>query len=265
MDEQLLYYIWKNQKFNTSKLKTTHGNELIIIHTGFQNEDSGPDFKEARIKIDNLVWSGSVEIHIKSRDWYRHHHHHHPAYKNVVLHVVWKHDRDVLIAGEKIPTLELSPLVDKVLQEKYYQHVSQKGDIICESQQATISPIHLRMMLQQAVIERLNQKAQLIYTILKRQSNDWENTLYYLLVKNFGFGTNKHAFETLATCLPFLVVKKCQNNLQYLESLFFGVSGFLEGNHSEDGYWLELKGTFHFLSKKIPIDKKNDTCSMEIF
>ena len=89
MDEQFLYYIWKNQKFNTRQLKTVEGADLSVLAPGYQNEDSGPDFREARIKIAEIEWSGSAEMHLKSSDWYRHKHDTDPAYDNVILHVVW--------------------------------------------------------------------------------------------------------------------------------------------------------------------------------
>ena len=74
MDEQFLHYIWKYQKFDQNKLKLTEDQSLMVYYPGNHNQDSGPDFEEARIKIDAIEWAGQVEIHINSSDWNHHNH-----------------------------------------------------------------------------------------------------------------------------------------------------------------------------------------------
>ena len=71
-----------------------------------------PDFLQAEIKIGELHWAGSVELHLKSSDWYRHQHQLDKAYDAVVLHVVWEDDIEVCLAnGSLLPTLALSNYV----------------------------------------------------------------------------------------------------------------------------------------------------------
>ena len=69
MTEKLLQYIWQFQYFNLSDLVTEEGEQLQIIHPGGINSNQGPDFTDAKIKINETVWAGSIEIHINTSDW----------------------------------------------------------------------------------------------------------------------------------------------------------------------------------------------------
>jgi hypothetical protein len=74
MQENFLHFIWQHQYFQKAELLTTSEERVNILSTGHHNLMSGPDFSEARIEIDDLSWTGQVEIHIKSSDWDNHKH-----------------------------------------------------------------------------------------------------------------------------------------------------------------------------------------------
>ncbi|MEI9911467.1 MAG: DUF2851 family protein [Bacteroidota bacterium] len=59
---------------------------------GQYNTHQGPDFTDAKIKIGDTTWAGTVELHIKTSDWNKHNHQTDSKYKNVILHVVWEDD-----------------------------------------------------------------------------------------------------------------------------------------------------------------------------
>ena len=86
--EQLLHYVWKHRLFPLHELTTTDGQTVEVIDTGLHNSNSGPDFFNAKIKLNGTLWVGNVEIHDQTTDWYLHGHQHDSAYDNVVLHVV---------------------------------------------------------------------------------------------------------------------------------------------------------------------------------
>ena len=67
--------LWRYQKFSSPSLVTTEGKEISIIRPGNPNAGGGPDFLEAQIFFDALLWNGPVEVHRKASDWYRHNHH----------------------------------------------------------------------------------------------------------------------------------------------------------------------------------------------
>src|SRR5687767_11772031 len=119
MQESLLHYIWQFQYFDRGDLRTTSGEKISIFNPGQRNTNAGPDFFQARIKIDTIEWIGSVEIHIESSGWNAHKHFSDEAYENVVLHVVWKNDIQIVRKDNSLlPTLELRGKVDENLLVK---------------------------------------------------------------------------------------------------------------------------------------------------
>ena len=93
--EQLLHYLWKHEIFPLRMLRTTSGKPVEVIDPGLPNPNAGPDFFNAKLKIDGMLWVGNVEIHTKTSDWYKHGHDRDVAYDNVILHVAEVIDVDV--------------------------------------------------------------------------------------------------------------------------------------------------------------------------
>ena len=66
--EQLLHYVWKHKIFPLKELRTVSGQSVEVIDPGLSNHNAGPDFFNAKIKIDGTLWVGNVEIHISSSE-----------------------------------------------------------------------------------------------------------------------------------------------------------------------------------------------------
>jgi hypothetical protein len=76
-----------------------------VSKSGQVNSGAGPDFFQAHIHIDNTLWVGNVEIHLRSSDWFAHKHEQDTNYDNVILHVVWEDDLPVYDAAQQpMPT-----------------------------------------------------------------------------------------------------------------------------------------------------------------
>ena len=56
------------------ELTTTDGYAVEVIDPGQYNRHAGPDFFNAKVRINGTLWVGNVEIHEKSTDWYAHGH-----------------------------------------------------------------------------------------------------------------------------------------------------------------------------------------------
>ena len=74
MEEKLIQYVWQLRLFPTDGLKTVDGEDVEVIDQGLLNTNSGPDFFNAKIKLDGQLWVGNIEIHVRASDWFRHHH-----------------------------------------------------------------------------------------------------------------------------------------------------------------------------------------------
>lgn len=254
MDEYFLQFLWKFQKFDTPALTLTNGSKLLVFKPGFQNEHSGPDFHEASLKIDDLTWSGSVEVHYKSSDWARHQHQKDRAYENVVLHVVWTHDQEVTLDGGPIPTLEMSKFVSDNLERDYKKYINQPETIRCAAMLPGIADIQMSSMLDRATTSRLQQKSELVLSQLAACEGDWEEATYRVLARNFGFKTNADPFGQLAVSLPYHLLRKHHGQELQVFALIFGMAGFLEGEVDE--YHAGLKREFAFLSRKYQLSPR---------
>src|ERR1044071_2490872 len=130
MTERLFQFIWQFQYFNKSELATITGESVQILYPGKFNSDQGPDFSDAKIKIDNTTWAGSIELHVKTSDWEKHNHQKDKNYNNVILHVVWEDDEATI--HNSIPLIELKTRVSKILLERYEELMNSASFIPCE-------------------------------------------------------------------------------------------------------------------------------------
>ncbi len=250
MDEDFLHFVWKYQYFNTTDLTTTDGHPVTIFKTGHHNTDAGPDFNEARIRINDIVWTGNIEVHIFSEDWSRHGHHHDKQYDNVILHVVWKNDVPAKRSdGSFIPTIELMHLIKPALIRNYHKLIQSHPTILCSSMKAQWPELSLASMLDKTIAVRLNKKAHKVFDELDHTGNDWEETTYRLLAVNFGLRINTIPFLNLARSLPLKIIKRHANRLNEVEALLFGQAGFLSGTN-KGAYFLKLKTDYQFYKKK---------------
>ena len=54
--EQLLHYVWKHKLFPLRGLETSDGQDVEVIDPGLHNRNAGPDFFNAKVKIDGTLW-----------------------------------------------------------------------------------------------------------------------------------------------------------------------------------------------------------------
>ena len=253
MTEDFLYYIWQ-YRLMSGDLETTQGESIVIIDLGQRNEDSGPDFFNARLKIGNTEWAGNVEIHMRSSDWIRHKHNQDANYDSVILHVVYECDTMIQNAtGEVIPCLELKGKIDEKLYFRYRNLISSHDWIACAPQLNTVPDLIIYSWLDRLLAERLERKTSYIEGFLESSKGNWETAFYYALARNFGFNVNAEPFEQLARSIPLEVLAKNRDSLFKIEALLFGQSGMLNARLKDD-YSQRLIKEYDFLKKKYSLD-----------
>lgn len=249
MKEEFLQYIWQTSLFRNESLKTTTGQPVQIIKPGTLNPDSGPDFFNSKLLIDQTLWAGNVEVHLRSSEWMQHGHQYDAAYNNVVLHVVYEHDEEIINQlGKPIPTLELRPYIPASVIARYNKLYLGNKWIACETMLPGINHDKISPFVHRLFIERLEDKMRYIVQDLHLNKKNWEQTFYEYLARNFGFKTNALPFHILAKSLPIQVLAKYKPNLLQIEALLFGQAGFLNETFIED-YPNQLKNEYRYLKK----------------
>ena len=246
MNERLLQYIWQFQYYQASYLQTEEGEPLQIISPGMHNTNEGPDFINAKIKVGNTTFVGSIEIHNKASDWVRHKHQHDVNYNNVVLHVVWEQDKQLDIS---FPTLVLQHRISNLLLDKYQMLMQATNFIPCQQQISGVGELTLNIWKQRLMVERMQQRVGDVKIILANNNNHWEATFWQLLAKSFGVKVNSLAFENMAQSIPLSILAKHKNQPHQIEALLMGQCGLLNKKF-EDSYAIMLQKEYLFLKQK---------------
>ncbi|MBQ7421189.1 MAG: DUF2851 family protein [Prevotella sp.] len=260
--EQLLHYVWKHKLFPLTELQTTDGRAVEVLDTGLHNRDAGPDFFNAKVKIDGILWVGNVEIHGRSTDWYAHHHDEDAAYDNVVLHVVGQADAEVRTHdGRLLPQLQLG--VPPTVKKNYDELMSEDRYPPCHQIVPELPLLTIHSWLSTLQTERLERKTEDIRRRVDYYNGDWEAAYFQTLARNYGFGLNADAFETWAKHIPLHSVARHRDDLFQIEAIFMGQAGMLEKEsllkrHREaalrDKYFNKLRREYRYLAHKFSLE-----------
>lgn len=253
--EQLLHYVWKHKLFPLTELRTTAGQPVEVIDPGLGNPNAGPDFLNAKLKLNGMLWVGNVEIHEKSSDWYRHGHATNPVYDSVILHITQHIDCEVCRTnGEPIPQLLLT-CPDSV-RANYRELLETDQYPPCYRIIPTLPRLTLHAWMAALQLERFEEKTEAVRERLQHADGNWEDAFFVTLARNFGFGLNGDAFETWARHIPLRAVDKHRNDLFQIEAIFFGQAGLLQEPQA-DPYYQRLQKEYAYLQHKFeltPID-----------
>lgn len=265
--EQLLHYVWKHKLFPLTELSTTQGRRVEVIDPGLHNSNAGPDFFNAKVKINGMLWVGNIEIHDKASDWVLHGHDKDERYDNVILHVCGCVDAEVMNSkGEYLTQMVLS-VPDSVINN-YKELLSVDQYPPCYQIIPSLARLTVHAWMSALQTERLSQKTEAIEERVKRCNGDWENAYFVTLARNFGFGINGDAFEEWALHIPLHAVDHHRDDLFQIEAIFMGQAGLLEldtiperyqKDALNDGYFAKLRKEYQYLAHKFglkPMDYK---------
>jgi hypothetical protein len=248
--ETLLHYVWKHKLYESEHFQTNAGISFEIIDPGTYNIHAGPDFFNAKIKMEGKVWAGNIEIHTLSSEWYKHQHEKDKAYNSVVLHVVEFIDameiRDE--SGRLIPQWMMK--IPPSIEANYLFLLNSDSSIPCLGSMHEIPVIYLSDWKNALLTERLERKTNTLLQLLQDYNDDWNEVFYITLARNFGFGINNDAFERLAKSLPLKIILKHQDSGKQTEALFLGQAGLLDDEDIADEYYQQLRQEYFFLRKK---------------
>ncbi len=228
--ERLLQRIWEHQRLRRDQLETLDGQKLRVLHPGFWNQEAGPDFRGAVLQFaGELARTGDVEIDLHPAGWRGHGHDRNPAYRKVILHVVWEGDSK---SGCSLPTLALRSQLDGPLNELSLRFRDDSGASPLLAGQCS-APLRglpdgiLCEVLHQAALIRLQRKAS-EFAARARQVG-WEQSLWEGLFGALGYKHNIWPMRRLAELLPHLRPQESSKAAAtlVLQARLFGVGGLL--------------------------------------
>ena len=265
--EQLLHYVWRHKMFPLQEMHTTDGKLVEVIDPGLHNRNAGPDFFNAKVKIDGTLWVGNVEIHDRSHDWYVHGHDHDSAYNNVVLHVAGVVDANVITSdGKFLPQLQLD--VPKEINDHYKELLETDQYPPCYKIIPDLTKLTIHSWMSALQTERLEQKTEAIKARVDRNNGSWEDGYFTTLARNYGFGINGDAFEMWANTLPLKAVDHHRDDVFQIEAIFMGQAGLLELNTIpsqyqrdalNEGYFAKLRNEYQYLAHKFSMKPMDAT------
>jgi hypothetical protein len=188
MKEELLHTIWKYKLLEQTQFIGSKQEHIEVVSIGEHNQDSGPDFFNSKIKINDILLVGNVEIHIKTSDWLKHNHQQNKAYDNIVLHVVYEHDVE-LSQNEQfnVSVLELKNYIKPSLLDQYNQLQFLNKQLPCGKSITTVSDIIWKSWLDRLAISRIEQKTEYIEHLFEYGKHNHEDALYVLLMSKLWF------------------------------------------------------------------------------
>jgi hypothetical protein len=178
-------------------LTTLEGRELYILELGVRNIDSGPDFKDGLIILDETLYRGDIEIHPHAKDWYTHQHHLDPAYDRVILHVVTGFCPDDFLTirsdGKKIQSFNLDSVLDPPAQELEKEYPP-APEIVCELSRQPEPEIF-------DMVRRFGIRAWDVKCLRFRErvnTESWDQVFWEAFCEALGYGKNQVAFINLS-------------------------------------------------------------------
>lgn len=256
-----MQYVWQHRLWTEAKLTTTEGEPVEVLDPGLLNHDAGPDFFNAKLRIGTRMWAGNVELHLRASDWHRHGHSADPAYHTVILHVVGKDDAVVTRPdGTPVPQLVIA-CSDEFLDQYRSLVDTPAANLPCAKALPDVPHIYVSDWLTSLTLERLQDKAARVVSLVSSGGGDWQHAIYVTLARTMGFGKNSDAFERLALATPLRYLRKHADNPLTVEAILLGQAGFLDNLSAEaaaEPYVHKLVDEYKFMSTKFSLAQPRD-------
>ena len=266
--EELMYFVWQQRMI--THISTLDGLPLDIVHPGLRNLDAGPDFFNAKIKMEGMIWAGNVEMHCKASDWYRHHHDTDPAYNTVILHVVLEADAQVTLSdGRELRTVVMTIPDDVMTRYRALMSghatpllpgtVPSYSSISCSAQLHSIPSLVMHDWMTALCTQRMIEKMQRVTGLVEGQLKAWAEAFYVILTRSLGTGVNSDAMERLARSLPYNCLLHHSDNLTQLKALLLGQAGILQMYDAaqkaaaDQDEWRLMQREYAFLRQKFSL------------
>lgn len=268
LNEDFISRIWENPSYYND-IRTTDNRIVEILDYGQRNNDSGPDYKNAKVNIHNVIFTGDIEIHRTFKDWKDHKHKKDGKYNKVILQVVMWPDESGKITlpvakkVREIPTVVLSEFLTSsihIIWKDIINKPSEKFRLPCYPDGMNVPDSIKKPWIEELSIERLRYKTRRIKIAvemlphLKSERTKWEQVFTEFVFEALGYSKNKEQFRKLSHKMEIAKLRKMKLNKRQLDAVLFGAAGFLKDERHKDDYILELKECWNKLRSRLSID-----------
>ena len=223
--------LWQNGRLPEGVLVTLEGVPLHVVYRGRPNAGAGPDFRDAVLALsDGRLLHGDIELHLRASDFLRHGHGRDPAYRNVILHIVYHADdgdRTPIPGGGWAPIVALdrwlavrAAELQAMLEQPALWHEP------CLSAVERLGAEAAGEALTRLGERRLRQKAATL------RGHSPSQALYQSLLRTLGHGPQRDTWLLLAGRAPVSLIDRLagaerDGGVSCLEALLLGAAGLL--------------------------------------
>ncbi|MFA5859015.1 MAG: DUF2851 family protein [Elusimicrobiota bacterium] len=203
LTEKQLRTIWYDQAYDRRGMRTVDDKKVVILSPGVWNLDPGPDFINAKIRVNHRVIEGDIELHLRNTDWYAHKHQLDKRYDNVVLHVCFHSIAKKRFIRKGMHELELGKYMyaqSYALPEsgvEGYPFTSESITGKCGKAVIAENLIRVENIILAAGEARFVIKAETYESILK-EKRSIDEVMHYGILECLGYKDNKEAMRSLA-------------------------------------------------------------------
>ncbi len=272
INENFICRLWEGGISYYKDLVTDSGDDVEVIDHGLRNYESGPDYKNAKIKIGGKIYTGDVEIHRDFKNWAEHDHSKDRRYNSVILHVVlWDSTERTppkLRIKRSLPTVVLADHLTSSIHDIWQEIISKPSEkfrLPCYERNSLVGDELVMSWFSKLAMQRLELRSERILNRIKeittevqisKQSSVWEQALYEYIFEALGFAKNKEQMLKLSGIVNLKLISKLYNgSILNIQALLFGVSGLLFDVRVKDEYIDNIKSVWRSFEEKLKIEK----------
>lgn len=219
-----LQALWFDGQFGHD-FTTTDGAPVRVVQFGEWNRAAGPDFLHCSVEIAGNRHRGPVELDLHGTDWEAHGHAANPAFREVVLHVVFRGDGPASFARtcehRLVPRVVIPPdrLAEALELPRRDVAVAHPGR--CSTPLADHPAARVAELLDAAARRRAERKAARFLRTAAVQGRD--AALFQAVAETLGYQANRLPLRLLAQRIPLAALRD-----QPAEPVLLGAAGFLD-------------------------------------
>ena len=226
-----LQALWFGGAFGRD-FRTTNGKTVRIVQFGEWNRGAGPDFIQAAVEIEGQLRTGPLELDPQAGDWETHGHAANPAFREVILHVVFRADARRIFTRtldhREIPQVVISEmqLSDALNRPQREVAIAHPGRCVAPLKQVPTGAVE--SLLAEAAAYRAAIKASRWLRTADAHGRD--AALFQSTAETLGYRGNSLAMRLLAQRAPLSLLRA---EPDAAEAILFGTAGFLSSDLHE--------------------------------